>query len=189
MQGWIKAMLPKVWAKYPATNMHEKHSLVCDGSLFISSSISGKMFAEKWWIQETELSKIWFLSLSTGEGVKDKHNGRYDPCLWFINAKCYHGEQESILPEKVGSWKRQESNLIYKAWKLGNKQQWPAEYELYLSLCPRESSILHVTKAIWYLFQSGVWRSLHCLNMPRASWEVRGPETHWKMYFQRETVS
>lgn len=189
MQGWIKAMLPKVWAKYPATNMHEKHSLVCYGSLFISSSISGKMFAEKWWIQETELSKIWFLSLSTGEGVKDKHNGRYDPCLWFINAKCYHREQESILPEKVGSWKRQESNLIYKAWKLGNKQQWPAEYELYLSLCPRESSILHVTKAIWYLFQSGVWRSLHCLNMPRASWEVRGPETHWKMYFQRETVS
>lgn len=58
MQGWIKAMLPKVWAKYPATNMHEKHSLVCYGSLFISSSISGKMFAEKWWIQETELSKI-----------------------------------------------------------------------------------------------------------------------------------
>lgn len=32
------------------------------------------MFTEKWWIQETELNKIWFLSLSTGEGVKDKNN-------------------------------------------------------------------------------------------------------------------
>ena len=151
----------------PINNMHGKHSLVCYRSLFISSSIYGKMFTEKWWIQETGLNKIWFLSLSTGEGVKDKHNRRYDPCLWFINAKCYRREQESILPEKVGSWKRQEYNLIYKAWKLGNKQQWPPEYELYLSSCPRESSILYVTKPIWYLSE---WcmKKLHFLNMTHA---------------------